>query len=64
MKAMSQRPWMKESGRPELKDWLGPKFSQQDRERIAGCGNVVIPLMAFFAVILLQRSLLSEADYI
>ncbi|CAK9013937.1 unnamed protein product [Durusdinium trenchii] len=47
--ALPTKKWMKGSKSLPMSKWLVGSRSPDDRERIAGVGNVVIPLMAFFA---------------
>lgn len=42
-------PW-NEGTRPPLADWLASSQSAEDRERLAVCGNIVVPLQAKVAM--------------
>ena len=48
---------MRGSKKPPMHRWLSPKRVSSDQDRINAVGNVVVPLMAFYAMqILLQHA--------
>lgn len=50
LKAWSQKKWMKGQCVPPLHQWLGQDRSIDSKERLAACGNIVVPPMAFFGL--------------
>lgn len=49
LKKLPQSIWMSGGSKPKLEDYLGPKLSDADKNRLHMIGNVVCPQMAHLA---------------
>ena len=50
LKALPTKQWMSRSKTPKMWSWLGQKQSEEDKNRLGVCGNIVLPEMASFAM--------------
>ena len=50
LKALPIQQWMSKSKAPKMWSWLGQKQTEQDKDRLTVCGNIVVPAMAYFAM--------------
>lgn len=49
LKALTHRKWMRGSWQLPLQRWLTQKVTPEAKERLAVCGNIVVPAMANYA---------------
>ena len=52
----SAKRWMGLSNSPQLEDWLSPRQSDSDRNRLGVIGNIVVPQMGYFAANMLSQA--------
>ena len=49
LKSWPQKKWMMGSKKPPLYQWLKNSKTEMDTNRLSTCGNIVVPVMAYFA---------------
>jgi hypothetical protein len=56
MTEYSTKTWMGLSNSPQLEEWLSPRQSDCDKDRLGVIGNIVVPQMGYFAANMLAQA--------